>query len=248
MQVTKRLKLYAILCIFALTAGFVVYKSIETNKWKSLAYSLALQNDSVIMLQDNMQAKLANRILLDDSLKTELRAAKDLNAKLVAAGRARIIFDTITSEVIIKDTVFGDSGIFVTFSDTVELGIMGGVITVSPPPRRDVNLLYSFALNPVDLSMSFYQTKNDSVFFAVHSTIGRTVIGTSYAGFRPPERRIVKYVEGSYGIGAILWEARAGVGLNLGAGWQVSPEIQAMYLYKENLADGSLRLVVRKVF
>ena len=244
---TKRLKLYLLIAAAVVAVGSIIFARLDANKWRNEAYRLSLLQDSVIELSNGMQARLANRIIFEDSLREELQAAKELNAKLIASGRARVIFDTVLSEIVISDTSQVDSVFGSTFSDTMAVGILNGVV-LAYPRTRHITLDYQLALDPLDISMSFYQTKGDSVFFAVKSSMGTAVLGTNYAGFRPPEKRFVKYVEGSYGMGAISWEARAGAGLNLGKGWQLSPELQALYIREQHTADGSLRVVLRKTF
>jgi hypothetical protein len=84
--------------------------------------------------------------------------------------------------------------------------------------------------------------------FTIRHNFGTSTIGTTYADIRPPEKRFVKYVEALYGLGVVSWEARGGAGINLGKGWQLGGELQAIHLRELKKADGSIRLRLRKEF
>ncbi len=202
----------------------------------SIAVLLSPEDDPVpseiapVQLNDSTQAKLAASKLEKDSLEVLLKAAKQLNGKLIAAMRIKV---PAKETVIVHDTtetlVYADGTRTSVFKDSLEWVKLSGTVT-APPYPAPLKVTYDITRPAFNPAVGLIQS-GDAVYAVVSWQNEKASIQVPYQRIPPKVPRSNSYARAAW---SPLGEVLVGGGMEFRIG-RFSPfaEIQGIASQKE---------------
>ena len=175
-------------------------------------------------LNDSTSARLAGARLERDSLRTLLKAAKQLNGKLVVAMRLHVARrDTVYQHDTVPTTVYADGSRTATFGDSTTWAVVRGTVTAPPYPAA---LGVHYTVSRPAFSPAVGLVRSGNAYFATVTWQNEQVnVTVPYVDLPAPVSVVAPYVRGAYSPdGALL----AGAGLGFRFGKHVEPYVEVL--------------------